>query len=134
MSSQASKAELYRLLSGENDLERNCGYEKLAPRRVTDPAYFDHVGAVFGPRKDSDPHYPDLVDLHDNEATMQPEPAMPYFYSTLQLRETPERGSPHSPPTPTLTPTQKGPFMSPTEYKTLERRRLAQRKGKKSGK
>ncbi|KAJ4340434.1 hypothetical protein N0V87_002418 [Didymella glomerata] len=45
---------------------------------------------------------------------------------------TPGRISPHSPPTPALTPTQKGPFMSPTEYEAFKRQRLAQAKSKRS--
>ncbi|KAF3032853.1 hypothetical protein E8E12_002092 [Didymella heteroderae] len=132
MSSQASKAELHRLLSGEKDLERNSGFEKLAPRSVIENADFDHVGAVFGPRKDSCPVYPDCVDLHDNEATMQPDPAQPCSRYNRQLQSTPERILPHSPPTPTLTPTQKGPFMSPTEYNAFEHQRLAQAREEKS--
>lgn len=134
MSSQASKAELHRILSGEKDLESNNGYEEPAPRIVIDPAYFNHVGAVFGPRKDSYPDYPERVDLYDNKAAAQPGPAKPYLHYAYQLRTTPERAPPHSPPTPTLTPTQKGPFMLPTEYKLHEHRRLAQAKGKKSSK
>jgi hypothetical protein len=134
MSSQASKAELHRLLSGEKDLERNGGCEELAPSRAIDPAYFDHVGAVFGLRKDSYPNYPDCIDLHDNEATIQPNAARPYSHYTRQLQMTPGRISPHSPPTPALTPTQKGPFMSPTEYEAFKRQRLARAKSKRSGK
>lgn len=123
MTSEASEAELRRMLSGEKDLELNYGHAPATPPNTGDTGCLVHVGAHFGPSNDSCPNYPDCVEL-EGEAARQPDSLTPRGHHAHRVQHSPQRGPNHPPPTPTLTPKQKGPYLSRPEYALFERLRL----------